>query len=68
MAAGEWLVKRHHYDGSESIVGTFPDEGGARDYARLKNMETQSLTYRVEPWEAEKVEGWAFICHRSDIW
>lgn len=67
MTPGEWLVKRYHYAGGDSIVGTFPDEESARDYARERNHETQSLTYHVEPVEAEKMEGWGYVCHRSDI-
>lgn len=67
MNPGEWLVKRYHYTGGDSIVKTFPDEQAARDYALERNHETQSLTYRVEPFEEEKLEGWSYVCRRSDF-
>ena len=51
-----WLVKRRHYDGGESVVGSADSKTEAAWMADERNTAHQSATYYVEEYDPAKVE------------
>ena len=63
----EYLVKRRHYSGGESVVAWRVTETAARALAASKNTEYQTDNYFVEPYEPAKVVGWGTMEERSGL-
>lgn len=55
----EFVVKRRHYGGGDSVVAWRVTEQAARILAAAKNTEYQTDNYVVEPYDPAKVVGWS---------
>ena len=63
----EFLVKRRHYGGGESVVAWRVTEQAARILAAAKNTEYQTDNYFVEAYDPSKVVGWSTNIERSGL-
>lgn len=50
------VVKVRRYNGSESVVGIYPDAESAAAHADRWNTEYQTDAYYTEPWDIKKAE------------
>lgn len=59
VRAARWLLKRHRYDGSDTVVARYLSRADAQDDADVMNEAYQSSQYYVEEYDSGKAGGFA---------